>query len=62
MGILLAFYVEQTDRAAFSMLSGAGKAAVVHPTGTGKKSVGFTPCKNAPTKSILRLPQSQSPT
>lgn len=41
MGIWLYEHNEQAYKAALSMLSETGKAAIVHPTGTGKSFIGF---------------------
>lgn len=51
------------NRAAFSaaleMLSDTGKAAVVHPTGTGKSYIGFKLCEQFPDKTICWLSPSE---
>ncbi len=45
--------------AAVSMLSKYGKAAVVHPTGTGKSFIGFKLCEEMPEKRVLWLSPSE---
>lgn len=42
-----------------SMLSKTGKAAVVHPTGTGKSFIGFKLCEDNPEKRILWISPSR---
>ena len=42
-----------------SMLSKTGKAAVVHPTGTGKSFIGFKLCEDNPGKRILWISPSR---
>lgn len=44
---------ETAYKAAVTMLSERGKAAVVHPTGTGKSFIGFKLCEDNPDKTIL---------
>ena len=41
-----------------SMLAQTGKAAVVHPTGTGKSFIGFKLCEDNPDKTVLWLSPS----
>lgn len=45
-------------QAAFAMLSETGKAAVIHPTGTGKSFIGFKLCEDNPDRHILWLSPS----
>ena len=45
--------------AALEMLSDTGKAAVVHPTGTGKSYIGFKLCEQFPDKNICWLSPSE---
>ena len=59
MGILLYSHNEQAYRAALSMLAETGKAAVVHPTGTGKSFIGFKLCEDNPDKTVLWLSPSE---
>ena len=51
------------DRIAYesvsSMLAETGKAAVIHPTGTGKSFIGFKYCEDKPGKIVLRLSPSE---
>ena len=44
---------------AVSMLAETGKAAVVHPTGTGKSFIGFKYCEDNPDKTVLWLSPSE---
>ena len=44
---------------AVSMLAQTGKAAVIHPTGTGKSFIGFKLCEDNPDKRILWLSPSE---
>lgn len=37
------------------MLSVTGKAAVIHPTGTGMSFIGFKLCEDNPDKTVCRL-------
>lgn len=41
-------------KAAAVMLSETGKAAVIHPTGTGKSFIGFKLCEDNQDKIILK--------
>ncbi len=45
--------------AAVTMLSERGKAAVIHPTGTGKSFIGFKLCEDNPDKTICWLSPSK---
>ena len=45
--------------AAVSMLKDAGKAAVIHPTGTGKSFIAFKLCEDNPEKTVLWLSPSE---
>lgn len=45
--------------AAVTMLSKRGKAAVIHPTGTGKSFIGFKLCEDNPDKTICWLSPSR---
>ena len=45
--------------AAVRMLSERGKAAVIHPTGTGKSFIGFKLCEDNPDKTICWLSPSR---
>ncbi len=46
-------------QAALDMLQTAGKAVVVHPTGTGKSFIGFKLCEDFPDKIICWLSPSE---
>ncbi len=50
---------QQAYTAAVRMLSERGKAAVIHPTGTGKSFIGFKLCEDNPDKTILWLSPSR---
>ena len=41
------------------MLKTAGKAAVIHPTGTGKSFIGFKLCEDFPEKRVVWLSPSE---
>lgn len=45
--------------AAVSMLTETGKAAIVHPTGTGKSFIGFKLCEDNPKSMICWLSPSE---
>jgi len=45
--------------AAITMLSETGKAAIIHPTGTGKSFIGFKLCEDNPDKRICWLAPSE---
>jgi superfamily II DNA or RNA helicase len=45
--------------AAIKMLNECGKAAVIHPTGTGKSYIGFKLCEDYPNKTICWLSPSR---
>ena len=45
--------------AAITMLAERGKAAVIHPTGTGKSFIGFKLCEDNPDKIICWLSPSR---
>lgn len=45
--------------AAAVMLSETGKAAVIHPTGTGKSFIGFKLCGDNPDKAVCWLSPSE---
>ena len=59
MGIELYEHNRIAYESAAAMLSAAGKAAVVHPTGTGKSFIGFKYCEDNPDKRILWLSPSE---
>ena len=44
---------------ALDMLNSVGKAAVVHPTGTGKSYIGFKLCEQFPDKTVCWLSPSE---
>lgn len=45
--------------AALSMLAETGKAAIIHPTGTGKSFIGFKYCEDFPEKTVCWLSPSE---
>ena len=59
MGIDLYEHNESAYQAALCMLKTAGKAAIVHPTGTGKSFIGFKLCEDFPDKRICWLSPSE---
>lgn len=59
MSIDLFEHNRQAYEAAVTMLDKTGKAAVIHPTGTGKSFIGFKLCEDNPEKNILWLSPSE---
>ena len=59
MGIELYAHNQRAYDAAVSMLAGTGKAAVVHPTGTGKSFIAFKLCEDEPDKTVCWLSPSE---
>ena len=59
MSIYLFEHNRQAYEAAVTMLEKTGKAAVIHPTGTGKSFIGFKLCEDNPDKTILWLSPSE---
>ena len=59
MAIELFPHNENAYLAALSMLRETGKAAVIHPTGTGKSFIGFKLCEDHPDKRICWLSPSE---
>lgn len=57
-GIWLYAHNEKAYRAAAAMLKQQGKAAVIHPTGTGKSFLGFRLAKEHPEKRVVWLSPS----
>lgn len=57
-GILYPYNAE-AYKAAAAMLDGCGKAAVVHPTGTGKSFIGFQLCRDHLAAKICWLSPSE---
>ena len=62
MAVTLFSHNEKAYRNALKMLSEKGKAAIVHPTGTGKSFIGFKLCEEHPEKRFagFRLPSISS--
>ena len=59
MAISLFSHNESAYDAAVSMLTETGKAAIIHPTGTGKSFIGFKLCEDNPDKRICWLAPSE---
>ena len=59
MAISLFEHNETAYTAALSMMKKTGKAAIVHPTGTGKSFIGFKLCEDNPDKKICWLSPSE---
>ncbi len=59
MGIDLYEHNKTAYQAALAMLKTKGKAAVIHPTGTGKSFIGFKLCEDFPDKKICWLSPSE---
>lgn len=59
MAISLFAHNEEAYREAVTMLAQTGKAAVIHPTGTGKSFIGFKLCEDHPESRICWLAPSE---
>lgn len=59
MAIELYAHNREAYEAALEMLEKTGKAAVIHPTGTGKSFIGFKLCQDHPDKRICWLSPSE---
>lgn len=59
MSIKLFSHNQSAFASAPEMLDSVGKAAVVHPTGTGKSYIGFKLCETFPDKTVCRLSPSE---
>ena len=59
MSIELYEHNQTAYRAALDMLNTRGKAAVIHPTGTGKSFIGFKLCEEFPQKIVCWLSPSE---
>ncbi len=59
MSIRLFAHNQAAYRAALEMLHETGKAAIVHPTGTGKSFIGFKLCEDFPNATICWLSPSE---
>lgn len=59
MGIELFEHNKTAYEAAVAMLAETGKAAVIHPTGTGKSFIGFKLCEDNPDKTVCWLSPSR---
>lgn len=59
MAIELFLHNQQAYKNVLDMLSHVGKAAVIHPTGTGKSFIAFKLCEDFPNKKILWLGPSE---
>ncbi len=59
MGIKLFEYNQTAYKAALNLMKQNGKAAVIHPTGTGKSFIGFKLCEDFPEASVCWLSPSE---
>lgn len=59
MSIRLFQHNAEAYEAAKTLLESTGKAAVIHPTGTGKSFIGFKLCEDNPSKRVLWLSPSE---
>ncbi len=59
MSIELYEHNQTAYQAALNMLKSAGKAAIIHPTGTGKSFIGFKLCEDVPEKIVCWLSPSE---
>ena len=59
MGVKLYEHNEKAYRAAARMLAETGRAAVIHPTGTGKSFIGFRLCEEHPEQRVCWLSPSE---
>ncbi len=59
MSIELYEHNQTAYQAALDMLKTAGKAAIIHPTGTGKSFIGFKLCEDFPEKIVCWLSPSE---
>lgn len=59
MSSILYAHNKDAYEAAVSMLDEVGKAAIIHPTGTGKSFIGFNLCKDAADKTVCWLSPSE---
>lgn len=59
MSVSLFRHNQEAYFAAVDMLAAEGKAAVVHPTGTGKSFIGFKLCEDNPGKTVCWLSPSE---
>lgn len=58
MSIELFEHNQTAYESAVAMLAETGKAAVIHPTGTGKSFIGFKLCEDNPDKTVCWLSPS----
>ena len=59
MAVSLFKHNREAYEAALSMLHSCGKAAIVHPTGTGKSFIGFKLCEDFPESTVCWLSPSE---
>ena len=59
MSMILFQHNQDAYNSALEMLNETGKAAIVHPTGTGKSFIGFKLCEDYPNKTICWLSPSE---
>ena len=58
MSIKLFEYNQTAYEVALNLMKETGKAAVIHPTGTGKSFIGFKLCEEFPESSVCWLSPS----
>lgn len=58
MAVNLYKHNEDAYNSALKMLNTNGKAAIIHPTGTGKSFIGFKLCENFPDKTVCWMSPS----
>ncbi len=59
MGMELFAHNRSAYDAAVAMLAETGKAAIIHPTGTGKSFIGFKLCEEHPEKTVCWISSSE---
>ena len=59
MSIKLFEYNQTAYEVALNLMKETGKAAVIHPTGTGKSFIGFKLCEEFPESSVCWLSPSE---
>ena len=59
MSISLYPHNAEAYSSALELLAETGKAAIVHPTGTGKSFIGFKLCEEHPDQTVLWLSPSE---
>ncbi|MBE6550993.1 MAG: hypothetical protein E7665_02535 [Ruminococcaceae bacterium] len=59
MSITLFDHNAEAYKSALELMNDTGKAAIIHPTGTGKSFIGFKLCEDFPNKSVCWLSPSE---